>query len=348
MNLYPNLILEALRHVKYPATGQDIVSAGLVADNIRIDGNSVWFSLQLRPNDPLGKSLVKACEQAVLTYVDRNVDICGHIDILTPQPIEQTPKESAMDQVKYKIAVSSGKGGVGKSTVASNLAVALAQQGYRVGLLDADIYGPSIPKMFGLEEERPVADDQGRIVPIEKYGVKVLSIGFFVDPESAIVWRGAMASNAIKQLIEEAAWGELDYFLIDLPPGTGDIHLTLIQNIRLDGAIVVSTPQQVALAAAIKGIDLFRNDKVNVPILGIIENMSWFTPMELPDNKYYLFGKEGAKRLCEERNIPLLGQIPIVQSVCEAGDDGRPAVLSNEIIAQAFENVIKKTIFATK
>ena len=253
-----------------------------------------------------------------------------------------------MDQVKYKIAVSSGKGGVGKSTVASNLAVALAQQGYRVGLLDADIYGPSIPKMFGLEEERPVADDQGRIVPIEKYGVKVLSIGFFVDPESAIVWRGAMASNAIKQLIEEAAWGELDYFLIDLPPGTGDIHLTLIQNIRLDGAIVVSTPQQVALAAAIKGIDLFRNDKVNVPILGIIENMSWFTPMELPDNKYYLFGKEGAKRLCEERNIPLLGQIPIVQSVCEAGDDGRPAVLSNEIIAQAFENVIKKTIFATK
>ena len=348
MTLYPNLILDALRHVKYPATGQDIVSAGMVADNLRIQGNSVWLSLQLRPNDPLGKSLVKACEQAILTYIDPSIDICGHINILTQATQQQASKESPMDHIKYKIAISSGKGGVGKSTVSSNLAVALAMQGYKVGLLDADIYGPSLPKMFGLEDERPVADEQGRIVPIEKYGVKLLSIGFFVDPESAIVWRGAMASNAIKQLIEEATWGDLDYFLIDLPPGTGDIHLTLVQNIRLDGAIVVSTPQQVALSAAIKGIDLFRNDKVNVPILGIIENMAWFTPAELPDNKYYLFGKEGAKRLCEARNIPLLGQIPIVQSICDAGDDGKPDVLSNEIIAQAFEHIIKKTIFATK
>ena len=348
MTLYPNLILDALRHVKYPATGQDIVSAGMVADSIRIDGGSVWFSLLLRPNDPLGKSLVKACEQAVLTYISPDVDVRGHVTVTELKPEAKEPAEDSMSKVKRKIAISSGKGGVGKSTVASNLAVSLAKAGYKVGLLDADIYGPSIPKMFGIEGERPLADEAGSILPIEKYGVKILSIGFFVDPESAIVWRGAMASNAIKQLIEDAAWGELDYFLIDLPPGTGDIHLTLVQNLRLDGAIVVSTPQQVALAAAIKGIDLFTNPKVNVPILGIIENMSWFTPAELPGNRYYLFGREGAKHLCEERSIPLLGQIPVVQSMCEAGDDGRPAALSSEIVAAAFDDVIKKTTFATE
>ncbi|MBP5318276.1 MAG: Mrp/NBP35 family ATP-binding protein [Paludibacteraceae bacterium] len=347
MTLYPKLILDALGHVKYPATGQDIVSAGMVADNLRINGMSVSFSLVLKPNDPLAKSLVKACEQAILTYISPEVDIIGHISVEHPasaQPAEEKP--DAMARVKCKIAVSSGKGGVGKSTVSANLAVALAKQGYKVGLLDADIYGPSIPKMFGIEGERPVADDQGLIVPIEKYGVKILSIGFFVDAASAIVWRGAMASNAIKQLITEAAWGELDFFLIDLPPGTSDIHLTLVQNLQLDGAIVVSTPQAVALADAVKGIDMFRNPQVNIPILGIVENMAWFTPAELPDHKYYLFGKEGAKRLAEREGIELLGQVPIVQSICESGDQGSPIALQSDIVSAVFVDMAKKTIFA--
>ena len=347
MTLYPNLILEALSHVKYPGKEGNIVSLNLVEDNIRIDGNSVWFSLLLRPNDPFAKSLVKACEQAILTYISPEVDIKGHIDVISVKPTAIV-EEKPLAGVKRKIAISSGKGGVGKSTVSANLAVALAKQGYKVGLLDADIFGPSIPKMFGIEQERPIADENGKIVPIEKYGVKILSIGFFVNPESAIVWRGAMASNAIKQLINDAAWGELDYFLIDLPPGTSDIHLNIVGSLELDGAIVVSTPQQVALADAIKGIDMFQNEKVNVPILGLIENMAWFTPVELPNNKYYLFGKEGVKRLAAEKGITLLGQIPIVQGICESGDEGTPIALKdNEIIAQAFENVAKNSIFAS-
>ena len=318
----------------------------MIADNIRIDGLKVTFSLLLRPNDPFGKSLVKACEQAILTYIGQDVDIKGNIDIISIKP-ETTVEEKPLSSVKCKIAISSGKGGVGKSTVSANLAVALAKQGYKVGLLDADIFGPSIPKMFGIESERPVADDEGKIVPIEKYGVKIWSIGFFVDPKSAIVWRGAMASNAIKQLITDAAWGDLDFFLIDLPPGTSDIHLTIVGSLQLDGAIVVSTPQAVALADAIKGIDMFQNDKVNVPILGLIENMAWFTPAELPNNKYYLFGKDGVKQLAAEKGLTLLGQIPIVQRICESGDAGSPIALDdNEIVTQAFENVAKNSIFA--
>ena len=241
------------------------------------------------------------------------------------------------------IAVHSGKGGVGKSTVAVNLAVALAQQGKRVGLLDADIHGPSVPKMFHVEDARPVADTvNGRdlIVPIEQYGVKMLSIGFFVDVQSAVVWRGGMASNAIKQLINDAEWGELDYFLIDLPPGTSDIHLTLIQTLQLTGAIVVTTPQDVALVDARKGVDMFTNDKVNVPVLGLVENMSYFTPAELPDNKYYIFGRGGGKRLAEELHIPLLGEIPLVQSIREGGDQGTPIVLqAGHPAAQIFMHI---------
>ena len=232
--------------------------------------------------------------------------------------------------VKNVIAVSSGKGGVGKSTVAANLAVALAKLGYKVGLLDADIFGPSMPKMFQVEDARPYAeqiDGRDLIIPIEKYGIKLLSIGFFVDPDQATLWRGGMASNALKQLIGDANWGELDYFILDTPPGTSDIHLTLVQTLAITGAVIVSTPQQVALADARKGINMYTNDKVNVPILGLIENMSWFTPAELPENKYYLFGREGAKQLAEDMNVPLLGQIPIVQSICENGDKGTPAAL---------------------
>jgi ATP-binding protein involved in chromosome partitioning len=256
-----------------------------------------------------------------------------------------------LPQVKNVIAVSSGKGGVGKSTVAANLAVALAKLGYKVGLLDADIFGPSVPKMFQVEDARPYAeliDGRDLIVPIEKYGIKLLSIGFFVDPDQATLWRGGMASNALKQLIGDANWGELDYFVLDTPPGTSDIHLTLVQTLAITGAVIVSTPQQVALADARKGINMYTNDKVDVPILGLVENMAWFTPAELPENKYYIFGKEGAKQLAEEMNVPLLGQIPIVQSICENGDKGTPAALdSDTITGRAFlalaENVVKQT-----
>ena len=238
-----------------------------------------------------------------------------------------------LPQVKNIIGISSGKGGVGKSTVAANLAVGLARLGYRVGLLDADIFGPSMPKMFQVEDARPYAERiNGRdlIIPIEKYGIKLLSIGFFVDPDQPTLWRGGMASNALKQLIGDADWGQLDYFLIDLPPGTSDIHLTVVQTLALTGVVVVSTPQAVALADARKGINMFTNDKVNVPILGLVENMAWFTPAELPENRYYIFGREGCKRLAEEMNVPLLGQVPIVQSICESGDAGTPVALEED------------------
>ena len=256
-----------------------------------------------------------------------------------------------LPQVKNVIAVSSGKGGVGKSTVAANLAVALSKLGYKVGLLDADIFGPSVPKMFQVEDARPYAEEVGGrdlIVPVEKYGIELLSIGFFVSPEQATLWRGAMASNALKQLVGDAKWGELDYFVLDTPPGTSDIHLTLLQNLAITGAVIVSTPQEVALADARKGINMYQNDKVNVPILGLVENMAWFTPAELPENKYYLFGKEGTKRLAEELNVPLLGQIPIVQSICEGGDNGTPVALNEDsITGQAFielaRNVVEQT-----
>ena len=340
MTLYPKLILDALTHVRYPGTGKDIVSSGMVEDDMRIDGQKVSFSLLFeKQNDPFARSLVKACEQAIKTYISSEVEIDGNIAIkCRQQPAVEQKKP--LEGVKHIIAISSGKGGVGKSTVAANLAVALAQMGYRVGLLDADIFGPSIPKMFDIEEARPVADEvDGRtlIVPIEKYGVKILSIGFFVDPGTALVWRGGMASNALKQLICDAEWGELDYFLIDLPPGTSDIHLTLVQTVHLDGAIVVSTPQQVALADARKGLQMFENDKINVPILGLVENMAWFTPAELPENRYYIFGREGCKRLAEEKGVALLAQIPLVQSICDNGDAGTPAALhADTITGQAF------------
>ena len=237
---------------------------------------------------------------------------------------------------------------MGKSTVAANLAIALAKLGYKVGLLDADIFGPSMPKMFQVEDARPYAetiDGRDMIVPVEKYGIKLLSIGFFVDPDQATLWRGGMASNALKQLIGDASWGELDYFLIDLPPGTSDIHLTVVQTLALTGAVVVSTPQAVALADARKGINMFTNDKVNVPILGLIENMAWFTPAELPENKYYLFGKEGAKHLAEEMQVPLLGQIPIVQSICEGGDNGVPVALNEDsITGRAFAELAANVV----
>ena len=348
MTIYPNLILEALKHVRYPGTGKDIVSAEMVQDNMRIENNKVSFSILFdKPNDPFAKSVVKAAEQAIITYIGEDVDIKGNISIITKELPKPKPA-SILPDVKNIIAVFSGKGGVGKSTVSSNLAIALASMGYKVGLLDADIHGPSIPKMFGVENERPFVEEiDGRqlMQPIERYGVKLLSIGFFVDPANALVWRGSMASNALKQLITDTVWGELDFFIMDLPPGTGDIHLTLVQTMGITGAIAVTTPQDVALADARKGINMFTGEKVNVPVLGIIENMSWFTPAELPENKYYIFGKDGGKRLSEELNVPLLGQIPLVQSIREGGDGGEPvAVNEDSITSIAFRNLAVKVV----
>ncbi|MDR1698395.1 MAG: Mrp/NBP35 family ATP-binding protein, partial [Prevotellaceae bacterium] len=315
--------------------------------SISIDGNRVSFSLVFeRQNDPFAKSVVKAAEQAVLLYADENADIKGNIEIRFKPQAEKQEDKPAID-AKHIIAVSSGKGGVGKSTVSANLAVALARLGYRVGLLDADIHGPSVPKMFGVEDAVPQMEERdGKhyILPVTKYGVKLLSIGFFVEPDNALVWRGAMASNAIKQLINDANWGELDYFLIDMPPGTSDIHLAVTQLLNVSGAIIVSTPQEVALADARKGISLFRNEKVNIPILGIVENMAWFTPAELPENKYYIFGNGGAKRLAEELQVPLLGQIPLVQAVCSAGDCGTPIAYQDSITGEAFMALAKNIV----
>jgi ATP-binding protein involved in chromosome partitioning len=349
MTLYPKLILNALETVRYPATGKNLIEAGMVDDDMRIDGMKVSFSLIFeKPTDPFIKSVVKAAEAAILTYVGRELEIKGNIAVKT----RQAPRPEAgklLPGVKHILGISSGKGGVGKSTVAANLAVALAKMGYKVGLLDADISGPSMPKMFHVEDARPYTEPIGgrdMIVPVEKYGVRLLSIGFFVDPGQATLWRGGMASNALKQLIGDAAWGEPDYFLIDLPPGTSDIHLTIVQTLTMTGAIVVSTPQDIALADARKGINMFTNEKVNVPILGLVENMSWFTPAELPENRYYIFGKEGAKKLAEEMHIPLLGQIPLVQGIRESGDDGRPIVLDDgSVTGQAFMQLAENVVF---
>lgn len=344
--LYPSLILDALKNVRYPGTGKNLVESDMVADDIRIDGMTVSLSLVFdKPTDPFIKSVVKAAETAIKTFASENAE--PHIAVVSRTV---TPKvEKLLPGVKNIIGVSSGKGGVGKSTVASNLAVALAQKGYKVGLLDADIFGPSIPKMFGVEDEPVYMDEvDGRhlIAPVEKYGVKLLSIGFLVDKDNAVLWRGGMASNALKQLISDANWGDLDYFVIDMPPGTSDIHLTLVQTLAITGAIVVSTPQEVALADARKGISMFRSNKVNVPVLGIVENMAWFTPANHPDEKYFIFGNGGGKRLAEAIHTQLLAQIPLVAGICDAGDDGRPAVLNNTVSAAAFASLADKAVEA--
>jgi ATP-binding protein involved in chromosome partitioning len=344
--MYPQQIIDALQHVRYPGTGKTLIESGMLEDDIRISGMEVSFSIIFeKDNDPFRRSVIKAAETAIRTYVDENVSVHIHSKFVKQN---MTPKAEAMENmtVKSVIAIHSGKGGVGKSTISTNIAITLAKMGYRVGLLDADIHGPSIPKMFHAEGCRPVStpiNGRNLIEPIEQYGIKILSIGFFVDPEQAVVWRGGMASNAIKQLIQDANWGELDYFLIDLPPGTSDIHLTLVQHLHLTGAIVVTTPQPVALVDARKGVDMFKNDKINVPVLGLIENMAWFTPAELPNNRYYIFGKDGGKQLAEELNIPLLGQVPLVQSIREGGDEGTPIALQDgHPAAQFFVDICQR------
>lgn len=349
MTLYPKLITDALATVTYAGTKKNLIESEMLADDVRIDGMKVSFTLVFpRETDPFLKSTLKAAEAAIHYHVSKDVEVEIHTEFRSaPRPAV----EKLLPQVKNIIAVSSGKGGVGKSTVSANLAIALAMLGYKVGLLDTDIFGPSMPKMFGVEDARPYAvekDGRQLIEPVEKYGVKLLSIGFFVNPDTATLWRGGMATSALKQLIADADWGELDYFILDTPPGTSDIHLTLLQTLGITGAVIVSTPQKVALADARKGIDMYRNDKVNVPILGLVENMAWFTPAELPENRYYLFGKDGCKQLAEEMGCPLLAQLPIVQSVCESGDAGTPAVLHTDtVMAQSFLTLAQAVVTVT-
>ena len=344
MTLYPALITDALRTVRYPGSGKNLVDLDMVADDIRIAGNTVSFSLIFdKPTDPFIKSVVKTAEAAVKAAAGADTEVTVNVKTRqAPAPA----KPPVLPGVKNIVAVSSGKGGVGKSTVAANLAVALAADGYRVGLLDADIFGPSIPKMFGLEDvEIFMHEVDGRplIIPAENYGVKVLSIGFLVKKESAVVWRGGMASNALKQLIEQADWGELDYFLIDMPPGTSDIHLTLVQTLGITGAVVVTTPQEVALADARKGIDMFREPKINVPVLGLVDNMAWFTPEKHPDERYYLFGSDQAvDALAEEFKVPVLARIPLVAAVGEHSDTGRPIALEETVSGQAFVHLARE------
>ncbi len=348
-------VLEALAEVRYPGTGKNIVESGMVSDDIVISDRDHSVSLSLlfeKSTDPFIKSVVRAAEAAIEMTAQKNgetVHVRGNVTAHSKQAARPEP-EKLLPGVKNIIAVASGKGGVGKSTVATNLAVGLAALGYKVGFLDADIFGPSAPKMFHLESAEVYMrhdEEQNRdlIIPAHNYGVSVLSLGFFVEPGNATVWRGSMAGSALKQLIGDADWGDLDYFIIDTPPGTSDIHLTLVQTIAITGAVIVSTPQQVALSDARKGIDMFQNEKINVPVLGLVENMAWFTPAELPDNRYYLFGKEGVANLAKELNIPLLAQIPVVQSICESGDNGIPAVLNyDSAVGQSYLSLAQSVV----
>lgn len=330
-----NDILEVLRRVQHPETGTDLVSQGMI-ENLIVTGDKIQFTLAFsRSRDPFAASLKKACETILSKTFPQ---YAGHISVFIkeapPKKIEPKKPEpgSWTGGIKHIIAVSSAKGGVGKSTVTANLAVALAKAGYRTGVLDADIYGPSQPMMFGVEDYRPEGENiEGKewIVPAEAYGVKVMSIGFFIPPGDALMWRGPMATNALRQMIHQTLWGPLDFLLLDLPPGTGDVHLSVISEMKVDGALIVTTPQRVALADVVRGVHMFRNEKVNIPILGLVENMAWFTPAELPDNRYYIFGEGEAARIAEQEKLPLLASIPLIRSVSEAADSGRPVTSEN-------------------
>lgn len=344
MQITEENLKDALKKVIEPDLKKDIITLDLVSD-IKIDGNNISFTVKvfnpaMHAKKRMEEALEFALERAFGKDVNANVS-------LIPLPKDKEPEIRAiLSNVKHIIAVASGKGGVGKSTITANLAAGLAKLGYKVGLVDADIYGPSMPTMFDLVGQRPVGvevDGKTLIKPIESYGVKILSIGFFADPEQAVVWRGPMATKALNQMFKDADWGDLDFMIVDLPPGTGDVHLTLVQNVPLTGAIIVSTPQEVALADARKGINMFRMDSLKVPVLGIVENMAWFTPAELPENKYYIFGKDGASNLAAAMDVPLLAQIPLIQSVRESGDVGRPAVLQeNTVSSKVFEDFVQK------
>jgi len=333
-------ILEALGNVQEPDLGKDIVTLNMVKD-IEIEGNYVSFTVVLTtPACPLKDMIKNDCVNAIKTHANKEATV--NVKFTADTTTKRIDGGEILPKVKNIVAVMSGKGGVGKSTVAANLALAISQGGAKVGLMDADIYGPSVPIMFGVRGERPMmveVEGKGKIVPLEKFGIKLISIGLLVDEKSAVVWRGPMASSAIRQFVTDVHWGELDYLVVDMPPGTGDIHLTLMQTVPVTGVVVVTTPQDVALADAKKGIAMFGQAQMNVPIIGLVENMSYFTPAELPNNKYYIFGKEGGKRLAEEYDIPFLGQIPLVQNICEGGDEGVPVMAgSDEITKKAFED----------
>jgi ATP-binding protein involved in chromosome partitioning len=343
-------ILKALTGVIHPEKKKDIVSLGMITE---IDSGEKGITITLTPeksNDPFISTIKSTIVRIIKDVLGPEAiinEIRVHPRVMVGKQHEKHP--DVLPGVSNIIAVASGKGGVGKTTIAVNLAISLARLGYKVGLLDADIFGPSVPKMFNEEKFRPevTRDEHGdHIVPLTKFGVKVLSTGFFVDPAEAVIWRGPMASNFLKQLITQGEWGQLDYLLVDLPPGTSDIHLTLVQEVPVTGAIIISTPQDVALADAIKGISMFRSNKIDVPVLGLVENMSWFTPVELPGNKYYIFGKDGCRKLAEKMNVPLLGQIPLVQSICEGSDNGQPVALGDSVTGNAFmalaEELVKR------
>jgi len=335
----PEQVLDALSNVQEPDLGKDIVTLNMVKD-IVINGSDVSFTVVLTtPACPLKDMINNACVNAVKLLVDKNANV--QVNFTANTSSRRVDNGAVLPKVRNIIAVVSGKGGVGKSTVAANLALALSAGGASVGLMDADIYGPSVPIMFGVRGVRPMmknVGEKGMIVPLDKYGIKLMSIGLLVDEKNAVVWRGPMASSAIRQFVTEVLWEDLDYLVIDMPPGTGDIHLTLVQTVPVTGVIVVTTPQDVALADAKKAIAMFGQSQINVPIIGLVENMSYFTPEELPNNKYYIFGKEGGKRLADEYEIPFLGQIPLVQSIREGGDKGLPAMQGTDpITKQAFE-----------
>ncbi|MFI5204680.1 MAG: P-loop NTPase [Flavobacteriales bacterium] len=339
-------IIDALAKVQEPDLKKDIISLDLVSE-IKIDGNKISFTLKVsNPAMHSRKRMEEACRFAIQREFGNQYEVDITIVALGK---ERAPEQRAiLPGVKYVVAVASGKGGVGKSTITANLAVGLAKKGFKVGLIDADIYGPSMPIMFDVEKEKPRGTEiEGKtyLVPVENYGVKMLSIGFFAEPDQAIVWRGAMATKALTQMFRDAWWGDLDYMLIDLPPGTGDIHLSLVSLVPLTGAVIVSTPQPVALADARKGVSMFRMDSINVPVIGIIENMAYFTPAELPENKYYIFGQGGARNLAEELQIPFIAEVPLVQSIREASDIGRPAVLQEGTLSQiAFDLMVTRFI----
>ncbi len=330
-------VLEALSTVQDPDLGKDLVTLNMIKD-VKVSDNSIAFTVELTtPACPLKEMIRKDCENAIFKKFGQDVNL----DILMTSSVttSRLKGSTTLPDIKNIIAVASGKGGVGKSTITANLAVTLAKNGAKVGLIDADIFGPSMPTMFNCENEKPRAmekDGKTMIIPVEQYGVKLMSIGFLAPPDEAIVWRGPMASSALKQFFNDTDWGELDYLFVDLPPGTSDIHLTLVQSVPVTGAVIVTTPQKVALADAIKAAAMFKQPQINVPLLGVIENMSYFTPNELPDKKYYIFGEGGGKKLSEKFEIPMLGQIPLVQAVRESGDSGYPFVLKEHLVANAF------------
>ncbi|MCB9426557.1 MAG: Mrp/NBP35 family ATP-binding protein [Flavobacteriales bacterium] len=341
-------ILAVLEKITLAGEGQNMVESGAI-QNVVTFGNEIIIDLKLSsPAMHIRKRAENDIEKAIVENISADAEIKINVKVDKPENPKNEIKGKAIPGIQNIIAVASGKGGVGKSTVTANMAVTLAKMGFKVGVLDADIYGPSMPIMFDVQTERPLSvtvDGKSKMKPVESYGVKILSIGFFTQPNQAVVWRGPMAAKALNQMIFDAAWGELDFLLLDLPPGTGDIHLSIMQSLPITGAAVVSTPQDVALADARKGVAMFMQDSINVPVLGIIENMAYFTPEELPENKYYIFGKNGAKNLAEDVEVPFLGEIPIVQSIREAGDAGRPAALQTATpVEEAFEEITKKVV----